>query len=61
MCETNAFIWTESGEEPYLDNVDVVRPEEGRVYLKNLFGEQKVFEGRIREITLMKHKILLQK
>jgi predicted RNA-binding protein len=44
-----------------IENVDVMRPEEGKIFLKNLFGEQKVFEGQIREISLLRHKILLEK
>jgi predicted RNA-binding protein len=56
MCETNAYV----GEELYMDNVDIVRLEEGRVYLKNLFGQEKLFEGNIREISLAKHRIVLE-
>jgi predicted RNA-binding protein len=61
MCEANAYIYKDGGEELYLENVDVMRPEEGKIFLKNLFGEQKVFEGQIREISLLRHKILLEK
>ncbi len=56
MCETNAYV----GEELYMDNVDIVRLEDGRVYLKNLFGQEKLFEGNIREISLAKHRIVLE-
>jgi predicted RNA-binding protein len=61
MCEANAYIYKDGGEELYLENVDVMKPEEGKIFLKNLFGEQKVFEGRIREISLLRHKIVLEK
>lgn len=61
MCEANAYIFKEGKEELYLENVDVMKPEEGRIYLKNLFGEQKVFEGKIKEISLLKHRIVLEK
>lgn len=62
MCETNAYIEKEGGEEElYLENVDILRPEEGKVYMKNLFGEQKFFEGSIKEISLIQHKIILKK
>ncbi len=56
MCETNAYV----GEELYMDNVDIVRLEDGRVYLKNLFGQEKLFKGSIREISLAKHRIVLE-
>ena len=61
MCEANAYIYKDGSEELYLENVDVMRPEEGRIFLKNLFGEQKFFDGTIREVSLLRHKILLEK
>jgi len=61
MCEANAYIYKDGQEELYLENVDVMKPEEGKIFLKNLFGEQKVFEGEIKEISLLRHKILLEK
>ncbi|MGB9716103.1 MAG: CooT family nickel-binding protein [Thermodesulfovibrionales bacterium] len=61
MCEANAYIYKDDKEELYLENVDILRPEGGKIYLRNLFGEQKVFEGEIKEISLLKHKIILEK
>jgi predicted RNA-binding protein len=61
MCEANAYIYREGKEELYLENVDIMKPEGGKIYLRNLFGEQKVFEGEIREVSLLKHKIILEK
>ncbi len=61
MCEANAYIYKNGSEELYLENVDVMRPEEGKIFLKNLFGEQKVFEGEIKEISLLRHRIVLEK
>jgi predicted RNA-binding protein len=61
MCEANAYIYKDGKEEMYLENVDIMRPEEGKLYLKNLFGEQKLFDGTIKEISLLKHKIVLEK
>ncbi len=61
MCEANAYIYRDGNEELYLENVDIMKPEGGKVFLKNLFGEQKVFEGEIREISLLRHRIVLEK
>ena len=61
MCEANAYNFKDGEEELYLENVDIMRPEEGKIYLRNLFGEQKVFEGKLREISLLHHKIVLEK
>jgi len=54
MCEANAYIYKDGKEELYLENVDVMRPEEGKIFMKNLFGEQKIFEGEIREVSLLR-------
>ena len=59
MCEANAYILRDGEEELYLENVDILKPEGDKIFLKNLFGEQKVFEGEIKEISLIKHKIVL--
>ncbi|MBI4680058.1 MAG: CooT family nickel-binding protein [Nitrospirae bacterium] len=61
MCETNVYIEKDGKEELYLENVDVIKPEEKKIYMINIFGEQKYFEGAIKEISLNKHKIILKK
>jgi len=60
MCEANAYVDLDGREELYLESVDVMRPEGGKIFLKNLFGEQKVFEGEVKEISLLKHRIVLK-
>ncbi|HXX80355.1 MAG TPA: CooT family nickel-binding protein [Thermodesulfovibrionales bacterium] len=61
MCELNAYVYQAGKEEIYLENVNSARSEEGKVYLRNLFGEQKVFEGTIQEISLSGHRLILSK
>jgi predicted RNA-binding protein len=60
MCEASAYIYKDGQEELYLDSVDILLPEGDKIYLKNLFGEQKTFEGRVREISLLRHRIILE-
>lgn len=39
MCESNAYV-EESGEEIlFLEAVDILRLEGGKIYLKNFWGE----------------------
>ena len=59
MCDVNAYIFKDGKEKLYLENVDIIKPENGKILLINLFGDQKVFEGEVREISLIKHKIVL--
>ncbi|HHW21108.1 MAG TPA: CooT family nickel-binding protein [Thermodesulfovibrio thiophilus] len=60
MCEANAYIIKNGEEEIYLESVDIIRPEGEEIYLRNIFGEQKVFKGKIKEMSLLNHKIILQ-
>lgn len=60
MCETNAYVYDEQGREIlYLESVDLIKSENGMLFLQNLFGEQKLYDGYIQEVSLAKNKILL--
>lgn len=61
MCEINAYIFKNGNEELYLENVDTAKQDDNKVYLRNLFGEQKEFEGMIREFSFRKNKVILEK
>ncbi len=61
MCESNAYIMQDGEEQLLLEDVDIVRPEGDSVYLRSAFGEQKTVSGRIKEIRLVDHKIILEK
>jgi predicted RNA-binding protein len=59
MCEANAFLLREGKEELLLEGVDLVQPEgDGRFRLVNIFGEQKIIQGRLKSMNLVDHKIL---
>lgn len=60
MCEANVYINRDGQEELFLENVDIIIPEGNRIFMRNLFGEQKTFEGFLKEISLLKHKIVLE-
>ncbi len=61
MCEASAYIYHEGQEELLLEDVDVVRPEEeGKYFLQNVFGEQKIISARLKEISLLNHRIVFQ-
>ncbi|MCG8542060.1 MAG: CooT family nickel-binding protein [Clostridia bacterium] len=60
MCESMAYLKTPKGEEKIMEYVIEVRPEDGRVYLVDLLGEQKIVDGEIKEIRLIDHKIIIE-
>jgi len=58
MCEAHAFILEDGKEEKILESVDLVELEGDEVKLVNIFGEQKIFKGRLRLYDNTKGKIL---
>ncbi len=61
MCDISAFVQAMDGEELLLESVDYIRPEGGTVFLRNIFGQEKTFQGSIKEISLSKHRVVLGK
>lgn len=59
MCESAAYILKEGQLERIMENVVSVDPFEGKVYLTDLLGDQKIVDGNIKEIRLMDHKIII--
>ena len=59
MCEASVFRVKGGKEELVLADVEVLRPEGDVIFLKSIFGEQKRVKGRIREMNLVDHRILL--
>ena len=59
MCEASVFCVKDENVELVLADVEVLRPEGEFIFLKNIFGEQKRVKGRIREMNLVEHRILL--
>ena len=60
MCQTAAYIVRDGEEELVLQDVISVAPSEGSVRLVNLFGEEKTVQGRIRQIDLLAHRVIIQ-
>ena len=60
MCEANAYLVKDGKEELILEAVDKVENEGDHLRIENIFGEQKVVPGRIRSMSLVDHKILIE-
>lgn len=60
MCESAAYVLKNNNLERVMDNVVSVDPYEGKVYLTDLLGEQKIIDGEIKEIRLMDHRIIIK-
>ena len=60
MCESAAFVLGKDNElTRVMENVVNVNPVNGKVYLTDLLGEEKILDGYITEMKLMDHKIIL--
>ena len=60
MCEASAFIIKDGKEELVLESVDMLENEEGEINMVNIFGEQKRVKARIKALSLVDHKIILE-
>ena len=62
MCQSNAYIIKKDGQEKMImEDVSLITPQEnGSLILTGLFGDQLILSARIKEMDLLKHKILLQ-
>lgn len=60
MCESSVYIKQNDKEELVMENVASITPvDKDRFLLKGLLGEQKEVKGRISDINLMAHRIIL--
>ena len=60
MCEANVYLLLNGKEELVMESVDIVKPESGSVFIQGIFGQQRWVKGRIREMTLVDHRIVLE-
>lgn len=61
MCESDAFILRDGQEKLLMEKVDKVVPGEGDTfYMENIFGERRVVRARLREMELVRHRIIFE-
>ena len=60
MCESKVYLATTEGDKLVLQDVTSVRPEGDGYLLVTLFGEKTHVRGRLREIDLLKHRVVLE-
>jgi len=60
MCESKVYLVTAGRQELVLEDVTSIRPEGDGYELVTLFGEQKHVRGRLKEIDLLKHRVVLE-
>jgi predicted RNA-binding protein len=61
MCEASAYLIQDGKEELVLENVDELHTEGDTIKMINLFGDQKVLDARIKMISFVDNKIVMEK
>ncbi len=61
MCEANVYIVNKDVEELLLERVDKIIPQNGEIYLENIFGVRKTVAARIKELHLVDHRVILER
>ncbi len=60
MCEAIVYFERDGELEELMQDVVDLRPEEGKILLTGIFGDQKLVSARIKEVKLLDHKIILR-
>ncbi len=60
MCDLKAYVKKNDKEELLLESVNQVRAEKGMVTVRNLFGEEKTVRGEVREVSLVKNRVVVE-
>lgn len=59
MCDLKAYGKKDGREELLLEAVNQIRSEAGEVVLRNLFGEERRVRGEVREVSLVKQRVIV--
>jgi len=60
MCEANVYLERDGEEELVLESVYLIRPEGERLFLVNIFGEQKLLRATFKLLDFTEDKIVLR-
>jgi len=60
MCMAKLYEAKE-GDKPVVENIARLIIGDGQVEVETLFGEKRVFQGKVRQIDFLKSQIQLEK
>jgi len=60
MCDLKAYLRTTTSEKLLLESVNLIHAEQGEVRVRNLFGEEVTVHGEVREVSLVKNRIVIE-
>ncbi len=60
MCESTAYLLQNGVEELFFKDVDALTVEGDEIKLVDIFGDTKTLTGRVKQFSLVDHKIFLE-
>ncbi len=60
MCESTAYILKNGKEEMFFEDVDALENCDNEIKLVDIFGDAKKIRARIKQFSLVDHKIILE-
>ena len=60
MCESTAYLLKNGTEESMLDRVEIMEITNDEIKIVNPFGEEQIIKARVKVLSLVDHKIILE-
>lgn len=61
MCESNVYLKENEKETLIMESVDSIQPCENGLKLMDILGRQIFVPARIKNMTLLNHRIIIEK
>jgi len=60
MCESNVYLLKKGKEEKFLDDVELIRCQDGQLFISNSNGEKRQVKAEIVSVDFENHKVLIR-
>ena len=60
MCESTAYILRDGTEDLIVESVEILEISNDQIKIRNLFGEEHIIKARVKALSLVDHKIILE-
>jgi predicted RNA-binding protein len=60
MCESTAYLLSNGNEQLFIESVELLEKKGTHIRLVNIFGEERNIEARVKALSLVDHKIVLE-
>jgi predicted RNA-binding protein len=60
MCESNVFLAGADDETLVMESVGWIEFEDGRIRLRDMLGQERVLDARVKYADLVQHRIVLE-